>query len=141
MSSNCIFCAICAGETPAFKVYEDDIFLVIMDRFPTTQGHILILPKRHSPDIFSLTDAEVAALMPLTKRLAEKIKTELNPAGLNLLQNNGKAAGQEIFHFHIHLIPRYKGDGFKFSHIHNDPPLTELEEMAKRLCIEKQEGF
>ena len=133
--SNCIFCAIRDREIPAFVLHEDELFLVIMDRFPSTPGHVLILPKRHAPSLFDLNDAEAAALMPLAKRVADKIQDTLNPLGLNLLQNNGKAAGQIIFHFHLHLIPRYEDDKFRFNHPQSDPPLSELEEMAGRLRL------
>jgi len=135
MKNDCLFCAICVGEVPAYVIHEDELFLVIMDRFPVTPGHVLILPKRHAPGIFDLNDAESAAIMPLARRVAEKIQDTLNPTGLNLLQNNGKAAGQVVFHYHLHLIPRYEGDNFKFSHPHNDPPLSELEEMAGKLRL------
>jgi len=118
---------------PAYIIHEDELFLAIVDRFPATPGHVLILPKRHAASIFDLNEAESAALMPLAKRVAEKIQSTLNPMGLNLLQNNGKAAGQVVFHYHLHLIPRYEGDSFKFSHPHNDPPLSELEEMTGKL--------
>jgi len=135
MKNNCIFCAICAGELTAYVVHEDELFLAILDRFPATPGHVLIIPKRHASGILELNDAEAAALMPLTKRIADKIQTELNPVGLNLLQNNGKAAGQVIFHFHLHLIPRYENDGVKLSHPSKESALDELEEMVGRLKL------
>jgi len=132
---NCIFCAINAGEIPAYVIHEDELFLAILDRFPAAKGHVLIIPKRHAVDLAELDEKEAAALMPLAKRLADKIQAELKPDGLNLLQNNGEDAGQVIFHFHLHLIPRYKGDGFKLSHPHNDVQLSELEELAVKLKL------
>ena len=133
--NNCIFCAICAGEIPAYVLHEDEHFMAILDRFPATPGHVLIIPKRHAPSIFELNDAEAAALMPLAKQMADKIRTTLNPIGLNLLQNNGKAAGQVVFHFHLHLIPRFEDDGFEFSHPSNEMTEDEMEEMVGRLKL------
>ncbi|MCL2216386.1 MAG: HIT family protein [Defluviitaleaceae bacterium] len=132
---NCIFCKISTGELSAHVLHEDELFLAILDRFPATQGHTLIIPKRHAENIFGLSDAEAAALMPLAKKIADKIQAELSPAGLNLLQNNGKAAGQVIFHFHLHLIPRYGNDDVTFHHPSREASLPELEEMTGRLKL------
>lgn len=132
---DCIFCKIIAGELPAYVPYEDDLLMVIMDRFPASPGHLLIIPKRHTPDIYGLTLEESAAVMPLAQKLAKKIRTELNPVGLNILQNNGKDAGQTVFHYHLQLIPRYANDGVKLGASSSDPPLEELAKMADRLRI------
>jgi histidine triad (HIT) family protein len=132
--SDCIFCKIIAGEIPSFKIYEDESFIAILDRFPTSKGHTLIIPKRHAQDIFELTDNEASAILPLVKSLSAKIKTTLNCSGLNILQNNGKSAGQEIFHYHLHIIPRFDNDGIKLHAQPTDPTLTELEAIAKQLA-------
>jgi len=130
---DCLFCKIIAGEIPSFKVYEDENFLAIMDRFPGTAGIVLILTKRHAENIFELNEEESCGLMPLAQKIAKKIKTALNPVGLNILQNNGSDAGQEIFHYHMHVIPRYKNDDIRFRKPPTDPPLDELAEIARRL--------
>jgi len=106
-----------------------------MDRYPGTQGHVLIMPKRHVADIYDLNAGETAALMPLTQKIAEKMRDVLGMKGLNLLQSNGKAAGQEIFHFHLHLIPRYENDGIRMFPKPTDPPLEELERVAGLLKL------
>jgi len=136
MSDNCIFCKIIAGEIPAQKVHENELFLAILDRFPANMGHVIIIPKRHAENIFELNENEATALMPLALQVAKKIKTELKPDGLNMLQNNGTVAGQTVFHYHLHLIPRFNNDGFSFKHPHNDVEISELDKMHKRLAYE-----
>ena len=135
--SNCIFCSIVEGRLPAFVVYEDEYFLAIMDRYPGTTGEVLILPKRHVADIYGLNEQESAAIMPLAIRIAKKMRDVLGMDGLNLLQNNGKQAGQEIDHFHLHLLPRYVGDevGVRLHKKPTDPPLAELERVAGLLKL------
>ena len=128
--SNCIFCSIAEGRIPAYIIYEDAHFMTIMDRYPSAKGHVLILLKRHAADIYELNEQEAAALMPLAQRIAAKMRDALGMDGLNLIQNNGKAAGQEIDHFHLHLVPRYKNDGVKLYIKPSDPPLEELERIA-----------
>ena len=113
MTDNCIFCRIVAGKIPAFKLYEDDLFVAILDRFPVNPGHTLIIPKFHAEDIFGLCEKEAPQVIPLAQKVATKIKEALNPDGFNFLQNNGRAAGQEVFHYHMHVIPRRLGDGIK----------------------------
>jgi histidine triad (HIT) family protein len=108
MHSDCIFCRILNGEIPAHKLYEDDLFVVILDAFPASCGHLLIIPKRHAKDIHELNTGEAAALYPLAQKMAAKLTATLTPDGIRVQQNNGKAAGQEVFHFHLHLIPHYE---------------------------------
>lgn len=110
MQSNCIFCKIIAGEIPSATVYEDEDFKVIMDIFPAAKGHAIILPKKHCANLFELDDDTAAKGLLVARKVAKAIQAELNCDGMNLLQNNGEAAGQTIFHFHMHLIPRYQGD-------------------------------
>lgn len=105
---NCIFCKIIAGEIPSNTIYEDDDFKVILDVSPASKGHALILPKNHVADIFSIDEELAAKAMKLAKKLATHMKDVLHCDGFNILQNNGEVAGQTVFHFHIHLIPRYK---------------------------------
>ena len=106
--TNCIFCKIASGEIPSNTIYEDDEFRVILDLAPASKGHALILPKEHYADIYEI-DAELAGrAMKLAKKLAMHMTKVLNCDGFNLLQNNHEVAGQTVFHFHMHLIPRYR---------------------------------
>ena len=108
--SNCIFCKIANGEIPSATVYEDDDFRVILDMGPASRGHALILPKEHFADVCALDEKTAAKVLPLGAKIGSAMKRSLGCAGFNLVQNNGEAAGQTVFHFHIHLIPRYEGD-------------------------------
>jgi len=133
--SKCIFCSIVEGEIPTFIIYEDDLYLAIMDRYPSAKGHVLILPKRHAADIYELNEEESAALIPLAKKVAEKIRDKLGASGLNLIQNNGKVAGQVIDHFHLHLIPRNEGDGIVIKGSSQEQSSKDLELMAGLLSL------
>ena len=105
---NCIFCKIAAGEIPSRKIYEDSDLIAIMDLNPTSKGHSLIIPKEHCTNIYDIDEDIAAKVMKTAKKLATKMTVALNCDGFNLLQNNGETAGQTMFHFHMHLIPRYK---------------------------------
>ena len=105
---DCIFCKIAAGEIPSRKIYEDKDLIAIMDLNPTSKGHSLIIPKEHCTNIYDIDEDIVAKVMKTAKKLATKMTVALNCDGFNLLQNNGETAGQTMFHFHMHLIPRYK---------------------------------
>ena len=107
---NCIFCKLAAGDIPTNTVYEDDTFRVIMDANPATKGHSLIIPKDHFANLYEMDEEVAAKAMKLAKKMAVHMKEKLNCDGFNLLQNNEETAGQTVFHFHMHLIPRYKGD-------------------------------
>lgn len=107
---SCIFCEIAAGNIPSATLYEDGDFRVILDLGPATRGHALILPKEHFSDIYEIPEERAAKAMILAKKMAEAMKAVLHNDGFNIVQNNGEAAGQTVFHFHMHLIPRYKED-------------------------------
>lgn len=107
---NCIFCKIAAGEIPSATLYEDADFRVILDIEPASKGHALILPKEHYANLYELDDAVAAKVLVLAKKIITKLTDVLGCEGYNIVQNNGRAAGQTVFHFHMHLIPRYKGD-------------------------------
>lgn len=113
MQSDCIFCKIIAGEIPSATVYEDEDFKAIMDIFPAAKGHVIILPKKHHANLFELEEDIAAKALPVARKIARALQSELGCDGMNLLQNNGEAAGQTIFHFHMHLIPRYLEDQVK----------------------------
>ena len=107
---NCIFCKIANGEIPAATLYEDEDFRVILDLGPASKGHALILPKAHAANIYELSDDMAAKAMVLAKKMASAMTEALKCDGFNIVQNNGECAGQTVFHFHMHLIPRYNGD-------------------------------
>ena len=111
--NNCIFCKIAAGEIPSTTLYEDDDFRVILDIEPASKGHALIIPKEHYANIYELDEELAAKAMVLAKKMITKLTDILGCDGYNVLQNNGPAAGQTVFHFHMHLVPRYKGDNVK----------------------------
>lgn len=106
---NCIFCKIMEGAIPSRTIYEDEDFKVILDASPASRGHALILPKEHCANIYEISEELLAKAAKLAKKLSAHMKEVLQCDGLNLLQNNGEVAGQTVFHFHMHLIPRYEG--------------------------------
>lgn len=108
---SCVFCKIANGDIPSKILYEDDEFKVILDLGPATKGHALILPKNHYRNLYELPDEMACNVMLLAKKMAIHMTEKLKCDGFNLVQNNGEAAGQTVFHFHLHLIPRYEEDG------------------------------
>ena len=110
---NCIFCKIAVGDIPSATLYEDDDFRVILDIEPASKGHALILPKEHYANLYELDDELAAKALVLAKKMITKLTDILGCDGYNVVQNNGPAAGQTVFHFHMHLIPRYKDDAVK----------------------------
>ena len=107
---DCIFCKLSNGDIPTRSIYEDEDFKVILDAAPATRGHALILPKEHADNLYQLPEEATGKAFILAKRLAESMVETLGCQGFNVVQNNGEAAGQTVFHFHIHLIPRYLDD-------------------------------
>ena len=131
--NNCIFCKIANGEFSSYTLYEDDDFRVIFDINPATKGHALILPKEHYKNLFELDDETAAKALVVAKKVATALSNELGCDGFNLLQNNGELAGQTVFHFHIHLIPRYKDDSFSFSTSHGKIDEEDAANLAKKI--------
>jgi histidine triad (HIT) family protein len=113
MADDCIFCKIVAGELPALKVDEDDRTLAFMDIAPWTRGHALVIPKAHSADLGEIGEDDLAAVAATARRVALRQRERLGAEGVNLLNAFGAAAWQTVFHFHIHVIPRYAGDGMQ----------------------------
>ena len=107
---NCIFCKIANGEIPSATLYEDDDFRIILDLGPASRGHALLLPKEHYENLYMLPDELAGKALPVAKKMITKLTEVLGCDGYNVVQNNGETAGQTVFHFHMHLIPRYKGD-------------------------------
>ena len=130
---NCIFCKIANGEIPSSTVYEDERFRAILDLGPASKGHTLILPKDHFKDLTELPEGLAGGALCLAGKIGSAMKQELGAAGFNVVQNNGTEAGQTVFHFHVHIIPRYAG-GPKM--VAWEPCVTvpeEREEIAEKL--------
>lgn len=109
-NENCIFCKIAAGEIPSATIYEDDDFRVILDIEPASKGHALILPKEHYANLYELPEELASKVLIVAKKVITSMTEIVGCDGYNVLQNNGEVAGQTVFHFHMHLIPRYKDD-------------------------------
>ncbi len=129
----CIFCKIVSGDIPSSVLYEDEDFKAIMDISPASRGHVIILSKKHFDNLFDLEDDVAARLLIVARKLAMAMKEELNCDGINLLQNNGEAAGQSVFHIHFHLIPRYKDDKVEISWTPGKYKDNEAAELASKI--------
>src|SRR3989338_11384288 len=116
---DCIFCKIVAGEMDSAKVYEDADVLAFIDVFPMTKGHCLVIPKQHVENIHDIAEESLKNISSVSQKISRKIKDNLGADGIRISQSNGKAAGQEVMHYHLHIIPRYIDDGLP-----NDPTLT-----------------
>jgi len=133
--SECIFCAIVRGELPASRVYEDEHTLAFMDLRQPNPGHVLVICKQHADMVYELDDEQAGAVFRTAAKVARAVKAAYQPDGLNLWQSNGRAAGQEVPHFHIHVFARKQGDEL-FKVYNYPPPATPreaLEEMAERI--------
>lgn len=134
MSQECIFCRINRGEIPSTTIYENEEFKVMLDRFPASKGHILIITKDHVEDIYSLDPELAGRLFQLTTMFASIIKRTFGNDGLNIIQNNGSIAGQSVFHYHLHMIPRYNDDGIELGwNMSKDVTLDQLEDYASQI--------
>ncbi len=109
MDKTCIFCKIATKQAEASIVYEDDQIMAFMDIRPVSQGHTLVIPKRHYVDIFDAPEEIIAVSHKVTKKIAEAVKEATKADGISIVQQNGAAAGQDIFHLHVHIIPRFSG--------------------------------
>ena len=130
---DCIFCKIANGEIPAATLYEDEDFRVILDLGPASKGHSLILPKTHAANMYELPDETAGKAMILAKKMAGKLTDALNCDGFNIVQNNGEIAGQTVNHFHLHLIPRYEGDGLNLNWPQQEISAEQLEEIRQSI--------
>lgn len=131
---NCIFCKIANGEIPSATLYEDDDFRVILDLGPASRGHSLILPKAHAANIYELPEETAGKAMILAKNMAARLKDALGCEGLNIVQNNGELAGQTVFHFHMHIIPRYQGDGVNVAWTPGELSDRDKEEILSKIA-------
>ena len=110
---DCIFCKIIKGELPSYKVYEDEETLAFLDINPVNRGHTLVIPKKHSNDIFEIEESDWRAVMKASRIVAHALERSLAPQGINLAMNNRAGAGQIVFHAHVHVMPRFEGDGYE----------------------------
>ena len=131
---NCIFCKIINGDIPSAVVIENDEFKVILDRFPSNEGHVLIMPKEHCANIFEMDPEKGGRLFALAVKIASAMKEALGFENMNVLQNNGPVAGQTVNHFHLHLIPRYENDSVNVSWPQMDLTDEQIEEVRKKIA-------
>ena len=133
---DCIFCKIVAGELPATIVDEDEQTLSFMDIAPATRGHALVVPREHSPDLLSIDADDLAAVGLAAQRLARRAKDRLGADGVNLLNSCGAVAFQTVFHFHLHVIPRYEGDGLRLPWVPTPGAEQQIAAAAQELAGE-----
>ena len=129
--TNCVFCKIVAGEIPAHKIYEDDVVFAFLDIKPHTKGHTVVIPKKHGVSAFDFEDNVLSSVVNGAKSVMKKVKEVLNPDGFNVGWNDGSAAGQVVPHLHIHVMPRWNGDGGGSMHsIIKNPGEMSVEDVA-----------
>ena len=133
MKNDCVFCAICAGELPSFKVYEDELVLAYLDINPFTKGHALVIPKSHTQGLLDTSDETLAAVVARVKKVAAHLKDALPCDGFNILQNNGEAAGQTVKHLHFHIVPRYGKEPIAF--VSHEGNMDDLRALAERVRL------
>lgn len=131
---DCLFCKISVSEIPSEKIYEDDHAFAFLDINPLAPGHTMVIPKAHAETLLDLPDEEVYGLFLAVKKVTQRIKDTLNPDGFNVGANMRKAAGQAVDHLHIHIIPRFEGDGGGSMHsIVNNPPMEDIKNIGEKI--------
>lgn len=130
---NCIFCKIVNGEIGSNTVYEDECFKAIMDIAPSAMGHVIIVAKNHAEDIFEMSEEDLSRALIVARKVARAIKDATGCDGVNILQNNGVAAGQTVFHYHIHVVPRFDNDEIRIKWNHLSPQMEEISVMAEKI--------
>jgi histidine triad (HIT) family protein len=141
--SDCVFCSIVAGTAESSLVYEDDLLIAAMDLFPVTPGHVLLIPRRHAPFMADLDEETGVHAFRIAMRMQQAIRRSgIRCEGVNLFVADGEAAGQDVFHFHLHVFPRFEGDPFKISADWKEAPRRELDRVAAdiRTSYEAQWG-
>jgi histidine triad (HIT) family protein len=133
MASDCLFCGIVAGDVPAQIVDSDDHTVAFMDINPATPGHALVVPRAHSADLIEVSDEDLERTTVAARRLAKRMRAALEPAGFNILNSCGSAAWQTIYHFHLHVIPRYEDDPLKLPWVPGPGNADEIEALADRI--------
>jgi len=130
---DCIFCKIIKGDIPSATVYENDEFKAILDRFPSNEGHVLIIPKKHVANVFEIDPEAAGRAYVLAAKIAKIMKATLGFENMNIVQNNGPVAGQSVNHFHIHLIPRYENDTVSVKWKQLELSDEQIEQMKNKL--------
>jgi histidine triad (HIT) family protein len=133
VGDDCIFCAIAAGEAPATIVVEDERTVAFMDISPATDGHLLVIPRAHYEDLLVIDDADLDATMHAARAMARRVKDRLGADGVNLLNSCGRAAWQTVFHFHVHVIPRYDDDPLKLPWVPEQGDMDAITRTADKL--------
>ncbi len=133
MVDGCIFCAIVAGEAPAEILYEDSLTMAFLDIAPLARGHVLVIPRRHVADLWDLPPELAGPVMETTVRMADAVTTAFRPEGINLFHSTGAAAGQSVFHVHLHVVPRWTGDRFRPPIVPDRSPDPELAATATQI--------
>jgi histidine triad (HIT) family protein len=131
--SDCVFCRIVAGQIPSTRVFEDEHTLAFLDIGHVNPGHTLVAVKKHAANVFELEETQAEAVARAIVRISRALKKTFEPEGLSVYQANGKAAGQTVFHYHVHLLPRHAGDGMELVWPVKNPPRAALEEYAARI--------
>jgi histidine triad (HIT) family protein len=132
-ADGCIFCTIAAGEGPAEVVASDERTVAFMDINPATRGHALVIPRAHSRDLLDISDTDLAATMAAARRLAVRMQDTIKPDGVNILNSCGRAAWQTVFHFHLHVVPRYIGDPLELPWRPTAGDATEIARVAAEI--------
>ena len=130
---DCIFCKIVAGELPSEIVQEDEHTLAFMDIHPWTRGHALVIPREHHENLYEIPEETLSQVMSAAKRLGGRVRDELNADGVNLLNSTGRAAWQTVFHFHVHVIPRYEDDPLELPVRPQEGDPDEIKQDAEKL--------
>ena len=140
MADDCLFCGIVAGDVPGQIVDSDETTVAFMDINPATRGHALVIPRNHSKDLMEIPDDDLANTMVAARRLAQRMRDVLEPAGFNILNSCGSAAWQTIFHFHVHVIPRYEDDPLKLPWVPGPGDEGEIAAVAAELRQDGERG-
>jgi histidine triad (HIT) family protein len=130
---NCIFCKVLAGEIPSEEVDSDERTVTVMDINPATRGHVVVITRTHAESLLDLDDEDLLAAMQTVRRVAQRMRETLDPAGFNILHNIGRAAWQSIFHFHVHVIPRYEDDPLQLPWLPEPADPAELARTAEQI--------
>jgi histidine triad (HIT) family protein len=127
--NDCVFCKIIKGEIPSTDIYEDEVVKVFLNINPASRGHLLVIPKEHFENVLDCPDEILSHIIKISKKIAKLAKEKLGADAINIANNSGKEAGQEVFHLHFHVVPRYKGDGMKLDFINKKDLNDDLEDI------------
>ncbi len=131
---DCLFCKIVAGDIPATKVHEDDRTIAFMDISPATRGHLLCIPREHAANVHEISEDDLCAVARTARHMAERLVERLGADGVNVIQNTGPAAWQTVFHFHVHVIPRYADDPLKLPWVPGPGDMDEIRAAGEELA-------